>query len=192
MQSHTRYSYVDNSVLTVQLPEHCTCKTKHHFPYTIVLAPIWTKRVPWKWIQFTWKRNDSNHEFHLDTETVDNQLVSSKYSYYKSNFKKINHQPTGWWLLTNPFLWWLGTFCDYGVTITMLCNYYHRPAQPVRPVRPWSYRFSYSTIGISFKKLARKSADRNWRLQIATLCFTPPIHYALNSSLMLKVAVALL
>jgi len=107
MQSHTRYSYVDNSVLTVQLPEHCTCKTKHHFPYTIVLAPTWTKRAPRKWIQFTWKRNDSNHEFHLDTETVDSQLFSSKYSYDNKKNKKINHQPTDWWLLTNPFLWWL-------------------------------------------------------------------------------------
>ena len=72
-----------------------------------MLAPTWTKRAPRKSIQFTWKRNDSNHEFHLDTETVDNQLVSSKYSYYKSNNKKINHQPTDWWLLTNPLLWWL-------------------------------------------------------------------------------------
>ena len=34
-----------------------------------------------------------------------------------------------------------------------------RPAQSIRPVRRWSYRFSYSTIGFSFKKLGRKTAD---------------------------------
>ena len=32
-------------------------------------GPIWTKTAPRKWIQITWKRNGSNHEFHLDTET---------------------------------------------------------------------------------------------------------------------------
>jgi len=26
------YCYVEYSVLTVILPQHCTCKTKHHFP----------------------------------------------------------------------------------------------------------------------------------------------------------------
>jgi len=30
------YRYVDYSVLTMQFPQHCTCKTKHHFLYTIV------------------------------------------------------------------------------------------------------------------------------------------------------------
>jgi len=30
------YCYVENSVLTMQLPQHCTCKSKYHFPYTIV------------------------------------------------------------------------------------------------------------------------------------------------------------
>jgi len=28
--------YVEYSVLTMQLTQHCTCKSKHHFPYTIV------------------------------------------------------------------------------------------------------------------------------------------------------------
>ena len=26
-------------IFCMQLPQHCTCKTKHHFPYTTVLAP---------------------------------------------------------------------------------------------------------------------------------------------------------
>jgi len=30
------YCYAEYSVLTMQLPQHCTCKTKHHFPYTIL------------------------------------------------------------------------------------------------------------------------------------------------------------
>jgi len=33
------YCYVEYSVLTMQLPQHGTCKTKHHFPYTIVPDP---------------------------------------------------------------------------------------------------------------------------------------------------------
>jgi len=31
--------------------------------------PTWAKTAPRKWIQFKWKRNSSNHEFHLDTES---------------------------------------------------------------------------------------------------------------------------
>jgi len=32
------YSYVKNSVLTMQLPQHCSCKSKKRFPYTVVPA----------------------------------------------------------------------------------------------------------------------------------------------------------
>jgi len=32
------YCSVENSVLTMQLPHHCTCESKHHLPYTIVPA----------------------------------------------------------------------------------------------------------------------------------------------------------
>jgi len=32
------YCYVEYSVLTMQRPQHCTCETKHHFPFTIVPA----------------------------------------------------------------------------------------------------------------------------------------------------------
>jgi len=28
--------YVEYSVLTMQIPQHCTCKRKHHYLYTIV------------------------------------------------------------------------------------------------------------------------------------------------------------
>jgi len=52
--------------------------------------------------------------------------------------------------------------------------------------------FFYSTIGFSFKKLARKTADRDRKAQITALCSTPPIHYALNSSFMLRGVVAIL
>jgi len=38
MQSHV-YCYAEYSVLTMQLPQHCVCKTKRHFPYTIVPTP---------------------------------------------------------------------------------------------------------------------------------------------------------
>ena len=44
-----------------------------------------------------------------------------------------------------------------------------RPAQSIRPVRP--NRFSYSTIGFSFKKLGRKTADKKRKPQkTALLC----------------------
>jgi len=33
------YCYVEYSVLIVQLPQHCTCKTKHHIPYAFVPIP---------------------------------------------------------------------------------------------------------------------------------------------------------
>jgi len=33
------YCYVEFSVLTMQLPRHCTCETRHHFPCTIVPTP---------------------------------------------------------------------------------------------------------------------------------------------------------
>jgi len=33
------YCYVEYSVPTMQLPQHYTCKTKHHFPYTAVPTP---------------------------------------------------------------------------------------------------------------------------------------------------------
>ena len=46
-----------------------------------------------------------------------------------------------------------------------------RPAQSIRPVRPWPYRFSYSTIGFSFKKRGRKTADRNRKRQKNALLY---------------------
>ena len=45
-----------------------------------------------------------------------------------------------------------------------------RPAQSIRPVRP--YRFSYSTIGFSFNKLGRKTADRNRKPQKTALLYS--------------------
>jgi len=33
------YCYVEYSVLTMQLPQHCTCKTKQYFAYIIVPTP---------------------------------------------------------------------------------------------------------------------------------------------------------
>jgi len=39
------YCYVDDSVLTTQLPQDYTCKTKHNFPYTIVSAPYEAKQL---------------------------------------------------------------------------------------------------------------------------------------------------
>jgi len=39
--------------------------------------PTSTKTAPWKWMQFTWKRNGSNHKFHLDTET--STLLTANY-----------------------------------------------------------------------------------------------------------------
>jgi len=32
-------------VLIMQLPQHCTCKTKHHFPFTIVPTPHERKQL---------------------------------------------------------------------------------------------------------------------------------------------------
>ena len=40
-----------------------------------------------------------------------------------------------------------------------------RPAQSIPQVQPWPYRFSYSTVGFSFKKLGRKTADRDRKPQ---------------------------
>jgi len=67
------YYYIEYSVLTKQLPQHHTCRTKQHFPYTIVSTPQERKQLHrseynWHesetvpiclWIQFTWKRNGS-------------------------------------------------------------------------------------------------------------------------------------
>jgi len=36
---------VEYSVLTMQLPQHYTCKTKRHFPYTVVPAPHERKKL---------------------------------------------------------------------------------------------------------------------------------------------------
>jgi len=42
--THVSY-FVEYSVLTMQLPQHYTCKTKHHFPYTIVPTPHERKQL---------------------------------------------------------------------------------------------------------------------------------------------------
>jgi len=47
-----------------------------------------------------------------------------------------------------------------------------RPAQSIRPIRPWPYRFSFSTIGFTFKKLGRKTADRNRKPQKTALLYS--------------------
>ena len=39
------YCYVAFSVLTMQLPQHWTCKTKRYFPYTIVPTPYERKQL---------------------------------------------------------------------------------------------------------------------------------------------------
>jgi len=39
------FCYFECFVLTIQLPQHYTCKTKHHFPYTIVPAPTERKQL---------------------------------------------------------------------------------------------------------------------------------------------------
>jgi len=39
------YCYVEYSVLAMQFPQHCTCETKHHFPYTILPAPHERKQL---------------------------------------------------------------------------------------------------------------------------------------------------
>ena len=47
-----------------------------------------------------------------------------------------------------------------------------RLAQSIRPVQPWPYRFFYSTIGFSFKKLGCKTADRNRKTQKAAFMYS--------------------
>ena len=96
--------------------------------------PTWRKTAPRKWIQFTRKRNGSNHKFHLDTETrwlLISQLVSSKYSYYKANFFKesICQRSSGYSLIC--FCGSLWTFCDCGVTITMYTQLLLRSIMPI-------------------------------------------------------------
>jgi len=39
------YCFVECPGLTMQLPQHCTCKTKHHFPYTISPTPHERKQL---------------------------------------------------------------------------------------------------------------------------------------------------
>ena len=39
------YFYVQYSVLPLQLPQHCACETKHHFPYTVVPIPRGRKQL---------------------------------------------------------------------------------------------------------------------------------------------------
>ena len=65
-------------------------------------------------------------------------------------------------------------------------NVVSRPAQPIRPVRPWSYLFSGSTIHFSFKKLAHKTADRIGKPKTTAVCSPPPFHrpLKLNPSIM--------
>jgi len=59
-------------------------------------------------------------------------------------------------------------------------NVVSRPAQPILPVRPWSYLFSGSTTHFSFKKLAHKTADRIGKPKITAFCSPPPIHRPLK------------
>ena len=47
-----------------------------------------------------------------------------------------------------------------------------KPAQSIRTVQPWPYRFSYSTTGFSFKKRGRKTADRNRTPQKTALLYS--------------------
>jgi len=69
MQSHTCYCYVEYSELTMQLPQHCTYKTKRHIPYTIVPVPHERKQLHESEYNSHESEIGSIHEFHLDTET---------------------------------------------------------------------------------------------------------------------------
>jgi len=61
-----------------------------------------------------------------------------------------------------------------------------RPAQPIRPVRPWPYQFSDSTIRFSFEKRARKMLIETVKSEVTGLYCVLPIHrqLKLNSSTM--------
>ena len=95
------------------------------FPVHSCVNPTWTKTALRKWIQFAWKRNCSNHKFHLDTET--SRLLIANWFHQDiltTKHTKISHLPTDWRLLTIRFCGSLWRFCDCGVTITvLLCNY---------------------------------------------------------------------
>ena len=130
MQSHTCYCYVEYSVITMQLPQHCTCKrntllrTQLCRPYMNENSStkVNTIHMKAKWFQ---PRIPS---WHRDKYAADCQLVSSKYSYYKTNFyfKYTICQPIGnYWYCRIRFCGSLWKFCDCGVTITVLCNYYY-------------------------------------------------------------------
>ena len=74
----------------MQLPQHCRCENKHHFPYTIVSTPHERKKLH--------ESEYNSHESELvpttnliltqRQEAVDSQLLSSKYSYYKTHKNK--------------------------------------------------------------------------------------------------------
>jgi len=51
-----------------------------------------------------------------------------------------------------------------------------RPVQPIRPVRPWPYRFSVLTKRFSFKKRARKMLIDIAKSEMTGHCCTPLIH----------------
>ena len=108
------YCHVEYYVLTMQLPQHCTCKTKHYFAYIIVPAPHERKKL-----------HESEHNSHesemfpttnsiLTQRQVDCwcQPVSSKYSHHKTHKNYAICQQIGddWLIQFCGSLW---TFCDW-------------------------------------------------------------------------------
>jgi len=83
---------------TMQLPQHYTCKTKHHFLHTIVPNPQ-TKTALRKLLQFILKRNCSNHEFHLDTKT--SRLFIANWLQNILTTKHIKNKPSANGLVAN-------------------------------------------------------------------------------------------
>jgi len=71
---HCRCTHTRALLCRILCGNHATSTALHMWNKTPFSAhnfarPTWTKTAQRKWIQFTWNRNSSNHEFHLDTET---------------------------------------------------------------------------------------------------------------------------
>ena len=89
---------------------HCRCNHTRVLLCRIFCAnncanSTWTKTA----LRSEYNSHESEmfHEFHLDTETS-RLLIANWFHQNILTIKhiKISHQPTDWWLLTNPFLWY--------------------------------------------------------------------------------------
>ena len=104
-------------IFSANLPQQYTWKTKHDFPYTI-FQPHMNENSSAKVNTIHMKRNYSNHEFHLATETS-SLLITNWFHQNILNTKHIKNKTSANGLVTTDYL----LLCWLTEILWLCCNH---------------------------------------------------------------------